>query len=159
MEELVKRGLFFCRFYLLLDIELEFAFELGGIIMEVVEIKKYCISKHKVKEDYPFGDVPICYRLKGKIFAQLYPYDDNFKITLKCTAETGQMFRMLFPQHVKAGYHCPPVQKHYWNTIQLSDFPDDVLLDMIDIAYDTVFNSFSKKMQKSILEDDEEYIL
>ncbi len=112
--------------------------------MNVVEIKKYCMSKHKAEEDYPFGDVPICYRLNGKIFAQLYPYEHDLKITLKCTVESGQMFRMLFPEQVKRGYHCPPVQQPYWNTIQISGFPDNVLLDMIDIAYDTVFNSFTK---------------
>ena len=30
--------------------------------MLVEDIKKYCLSKHKAYEDYPFGDVPICYR-------------------------------------------------------------------------------------------------
>ena len=55
------------------------------------------------------------------------------------------------------GYHCPPVQQPYWNTIFLSDFPDDELLNMIDLAYDTVFSKFSKKEQKRIL--DEEYLI
>lgn len=61
------------------------------------------------------------------------------------------MFRMLFPKYVKRGYHCPPVQQPYWNTIRLSDFPDNILLDMIVIAYDTVFNSFSKKCRNRFL--------
>ena len=55
--------------------------------------------------------------LNGKIFAQLYPYEHDLKITLKCTVESGQMFRMLFPEQVKRGYHCPPVQQPYWNTV------------------------------------------
>lgn len=46
---------------------------------------------------------------------------------------------------------CPPVQQPYWNTIFLDDFPDDELLNMIDLAYDTVFSKFSKKEQKRIL--------
>ncbi len=41
----------------------------------------------------------------------------------------------------------------YWNTIYLDDFPDEELLNMIDHAYETVFNSFSKKVQKQIMEE------
>ena len=43
------------------------------------------------------------------------------------------------------------MQQPYWNTIYLEDFPDEELLNMIDHAYDTVFHSFSKKVQKQIL--------
>ncbi|MEE0110260.1 MAG: MmcQ/YjbR family DNA-binding protein [Oscillospiraceae bacterium] len=49
------------------------------------EIKAYCLSKPKAYEDLPFGEVPICYKVNKKIFAQLYPD----KITLKCTAFSG----------------------------------------------------------------------
>lgn len=45
------------------------------------------------------------------------------------------------------------MQQPYWNTIYLEEFPDDELLDMINHAYDTVFHSFSKKVQGKILED------
>lgn len=120
--------------------------------MLVEDIKKYCISKHKAYEEFPFGDVPICYKLNGKIFAQIYPYPEDYKITLKCTADAGQFYRMIYPDKVVRGYHCPPVQQPYWNTIYLNDFSDEELLNMIDHAYETVFNSFSKKVQKQIME-------
>lgn len=35
----------------------------------------------------------------------------------------------------------------------LADFPDEELLNMIDHAYETVFTSFSKKVQKQIQEE------
>ena len=35
----------------------------------------------------------------------------------------------------------------------LDEFPDEELLNMIDHAYETVFHSFSKKVQKEILEE------
>ncbi len=119
--------------------------------MLVEDIKKYCLSKHKAYEEYPFGDVPICYKLNGKVFAQIYPYPEDYKITLKCTVDAGQFYRMVYPGKVVRGYHCPPVQQPYWNTIYLDDFPDEELLNMIDHAYDTVFSSFSKKVQKQIV--------
>ena len=119
--------------------------------MLVEDIKKYCLSKHMAYEEYPFGDVPICFKLNGKVFAQIYPYPEDYKITLKCTADAGQFYRMVYPGKVVRGYHCPPVQQPYWNTIYLDDFPDEELLNMIDHAYDTVFSSFSKKVQKQIV--------
>ena len=50
--------------------------------MNAEEIKKYCLGKHGAYETQPFGDVPICYKLNNKIFAQLYPYEHDYKITL-----------------------------------------------------------------------------
>ena len=117
------------------------------------QIKEYCLTKHKAYEDHPFGDIPICYKLNKKVFAQIYPNQWDYKITLKCAADAGQFYRMVYPDKVVRGYHCPPVQQPYWNTVYLDDFPDDELLNMIDHAYDTVLKSFSKKVQREILED------
>lgn len=121
--------------------------------MTVEDIKKYCLSKHKAYETYPFGDIPICYKLNNKVFAQIYPNKEDLKVTLKCTANAGQFYRSVYPDKVFRGYHCPPVQQPYWNTVYLDGFPDDELLNMIDHAYDTVLNSFSRKIQKQITED------
>lgn len=123
--------------------------------MELREIKEYCLSKYKSYEDYPFGDVPICYKLNKKVFAQIYPHQEDYKITLKCTREAGEFFRQAYPGVVVRGYHCPPVQQPYWNTIYLNDFPDEELMNMIDLAYDTVFQSFSKRIQEEILGEGE----
>lgn len=121
--------------------------------MELEEIKNYCKGKPYATEEFPFGDVPICYKLNGKIFAQLYPYEHDYKITLKCTVDAGQFYRAVYPQKVVRGYHCPPIQQPYWNTVYLDDFPDDELLNMIDLAYDMVLSKLSKKEKKAIMED------
>jgi len=101
--------------------------------MTAEDIKAYCLSKHKACEAYPFGKVPVCYKLNDKIFAQLYPDEGNYKITLKCTADAAQFYRMVYPDKIVEGYHCSKVQK--------------------DFAYDTVLHGFSKKVQKQILEE------
>lgn len=113
------------------------------------EIQAYCLAKPKACKTFPFGEVPICYKVKGKIFAQLYPD----KLTLKCTAFSGQMFRQAYPGIVVRGYHCPPVQQPYWNTIYLDRFPAEELPMMIDHAYETVVASFPKRIQKEILDE------
>ena len=117
--------------------------------MNVEAIKLYCLSKPKACEDLPFGELPICCKVNGKIFAQIYPD----KVTLKCTAFSGQMFRQAYPDVVVRGDHCPPVQQPYWNTIYLDRFPAEELPMMVDHAYETVVASFSRKVQREILED------
>ena len=116
--------------------------------MNQMEIGNYCLSKPHVEETYPFGQWPICYKVAGKIFAQLYPD----KITVKCTAFSGQAFRNAYPGVVVRGYHCPPVQQPYWNTIDLERFPHGELAIMIDHAYETVVSRLPKKVQQDIAE-------
>lgn len=106
----------------------------------------YCLSKPGAYEDHPFGDFPVCYKVRSKIFAQLYPD----KITLKCTAFSDEAFRQAYPGIVVRGYHCPPVQQPYWNTIDLSQFPAAELPMMIDHAYETVVNKLPKKVQQAL---------
>ena len=115
--------------------------------MESLEaIKSYCLGKAGAYEDHPFGDWPICIKVRGKIFAQIYPE----KLTLKCTAFSGEAFRAAYPGVVVRGYHCPPVQQPYWNTIDLKQFPQEELPMMIDHAYDTVVNGLPKKVRKEL---------
>ena len=118
--------------------------------MNEEQIRKYCLSKPAATETYPFGPVPVCYKLGGKIFAQLYPYPEDYKITLKCTREVGQTYRLVYPDWVRRGYHCPQVQQPYWNTVDLNRFPEDELVHLIDHAYDTVLSSFSKRVQREL---------
>lgn len=115
--------------------------------MNTEEIKAYCLAKSKTMETYPFGEWPICYKVMGKIFAQVYPD----MVTLKCTAFSGQMFRQAYPGVVVRGYHCPPVQQPYWNTIYLNKFPAEELPMMIDHAYETVVASLPKRVQREML--------
>lgn len=113
------------------------------------EILAYCLAKPGAYEDHPFGLWPVCCKVKGKLFAQLYAD----KITLKCTAFSGEAFRSAYPGVVVRGYHCPPVQQPYWNTIDLGRFPHEELPIMVDHAYETVVTGLSKKMQRELQED------
>lgn len=121
--------------------------------MNVNEIKEYCKNKKHAYLDYPFGDIPICVKLNKKIFAQIYPNANDYKITLKCDKIKGDFYRQIYPKVVVRGYHCPPVQQPYWNTIYINEIPEDELINMIDEAYEVVMNSFTKKVQKTLKEE------
>lgn len=41
------------------------------------EIIDYCLRKKGAYLDFPFGEIPICVKVKGKIFAQLYPKEND----------------------------------------------------------------------------------
>ena len=71
--------------------------------MRLEDIKAYSLKKWKAYEDHPFGDIPICYKLNGKVFAQIYPKQEDFKMTLKCTADAGQFYRQGYPGVVVGG--------------------------------------------------------
>lgn len=121
-------------------------------MMKSEEIIKYCCNKNKAYIDYPFGDIPICIKVNKKIFAQVYPLKQDYKITLKCESSLGDFYRQLYPGIVVRGYHCPPVQQPYWNTIFIDKLSNDELLNMIDQAYMQVIKSFPKKIQRQLLE-------
>lgn len=121
--------------------------------MQVEEIKQYCLSKNKAYIDYPFGDIPICFKVNKKLFAQLYPLENDYKITLKCNMLLAELYRKKYEGTVIKGYHCPSVQANYWNTVYIGrDVEDDVIIEMIDHSYEEVIKTFSKKIQKELLE-------
>lgn len=119
--------------------------------MNKEEITKYCLNKKKAYIDYPFGDIPICFKVNNKLFAQLYPLENDYKITLKCDVLLAELYRKQYKDIVVKGYHCPPIQASHFNTVYINKIDDKVLLEMIDHSYDIVVKSFSKKIQKEIL--------
>lgn len=121
--------------------------------MEASKILEYCLNKKGAYEDFPFGEIPICVKINNKIFAQIYPNSHDYKITLKCNPDSANFYRQIYPEIVTRGYHCPPVQQPFWNTIDLNHIPEEELLNMIDHAYEQVFLSFSKKIQKELNEE------
>jgi len=97
--------------------------------------------------------MPICVKVEKRLFAQMYPSKDDYKITLNCDMATGEIYRNLYPNIVVRGYHCPPIQQPYFNTVYLDGvIPDVELQKMIDHSYSTVVRKLPRKTQKELLE-------
>ena len=60
--------------------------------LDTEAIKEYCMNHPSVYETRPFGEYPICYRVMGKVFAQLDPQEKSYKITLKCEPEEANLY-------------------------------------------------------------------
>lgn len=115
------------------------------------EILDYCLEKKGAYQDYPFGDGTICVKVRKRIFAQLFHLNGEPMLTFNGDALTGDFYRKMYPNDVKRGYHCPPVQQPYFNTVNLSGgVPDEEILRMIDSSYQYVVSKLSKKVQKEL---------
>ncbi|MDD3214079.1 MAG: MmcQ/YjbR family DNA-binding protein, partial [Eubacteriales bacterium] len=103
--------------------------------MNTQDVLDYCLCKTGAYMNMPFGPDPICARIGKRIFAEISlvrPW-----VTLRCDPVYGQAMRAAYPEHIRRGYHCPPVQQPYSNTITLDGtVPEDCLREMIDHSYD-----------------------
>lgn len=117
--------------------------------MDIVSFREYCLSKPNVTESLPFDDNTLVFKLNGKMFA-LADIEPGESCNLKCDPERAIELRSEF-HSVNPGYH---MNKKHWNTVDLQGDVDDTLLkELIDHSYQLVFEKFSKKIQKELLNE------
>jgi len=124
------------------------------------EIVDICLALPGAYLDYPFGpDAAIC-KIKapsqeaGRIFAQVFTLKGEPTATFNCDRPAGEFYRQLYPGVVTRGYHCPPVQQPYFNTVKLNGgVPDEEILRMIEHAYQVVRAKLPKKAQQELEEN------
>lgn len=115
------------------------------------KILEYCLTKKGAYKDFPFGDETICVKVKNRIFAQLFYLNGEPMFTFNGDSLTGDFYRKMYPDDVKRGYHCPPVQQPYFNTVNLNgSVPDEEILRMTDGSYQYVVSKLTKKVQREL---------
>ena len=115
------------------------------------KILKYCLAKNGAYEDRPFGEGTTVVKVEKRIFAQLFFLKGVPMLTFNGDAMTGDFYRNTYPNDVKRGYHCPPVQQPYFNTVDLTgSVPDEEILRMLDSSYKYVVGKLPKKIQRKI---------
>lgn len=121
------------------------------------QVAEYCLSKKGAYLDYPFGPDSTIVKVgragerPGRIFAQIFTWKGRPSVTLNCDLMTGEFYRQLFPGEVVRGYHCPPVQQPYFNTMPLDGpVPDEMLLEMIEHSYRTVVGRLPRYVQREL---------
>ena len=112
---------------------------------------EYLLGKKGVTKDFQEEWNWIRYHISGKMFAAICRDDDNkpYYITLKLDPLEGNYLRKTY-EDIIPGYY---MNNTHLNSVKADgEVPDDVLKDMLDKAYKTVFESLTKKKQKEILE-------
>ena len=100
----------------------------------------------------PFGPECVCIRVgeHGPIFANFFL--PRGWVSFRCEMMQGQIWRSQFPGTVRRGYHCPPVQQPYNNTVTLDGtVPDSVLMDMLDHSYHRAVKTMTKARRLEVL--------
>ena len=99
----------------------------------------------------PFGPDSICIRIgeHGPIFLNLMPC--NNWASFRCEPQMGLIWRTQFPDTVRRGWHCPPVQQPYNNTVTLDGtVPDDILLAMLAHSYQRALRGLTKEKRRAL---------
>ncbi len=126
--------------------------------MTTEEIIAYCLGKPFAYMDHPFGPDSTIIKIKppnysARIFAQLFDLQGQPHATFCCDAVTGDFYRQIYPGIVVRGYHCPPVQQPYFNTLPLDGhITEEEIAGMIEHSYKAVTSKYPKYVQKVILE-------
>lgn len=121
------------------------------------EIIEYCMSKPGAFLDFPFGADCAVVKVRAargpsRIFAQVFTLKGVPKATFNCDILTGRFYREEYSGIVTRGYHCPPVQRPYFNTVDTESLPAEIITGMIDHSYSTVLSKLPKYAQKELAE-------
>ena len=116
--------------------------------MDIESLREYCLRKKSVREDFPFGDSTLVFKVRGKVFliARLdqSPLQFNIKSDPDKAIERREEFDAIRP-----GYH---MNKKHWNTIVLDGtLREKFLQEMIDESYALVVSALNLKDQKGLL--------
>lgn len=115
------------------------------------ELLAYCLQKKGAWLDHPFGPDFDVVKVKSRIFAQLFELGGVPQITLNGDAMTNDFYRQRFSAHIRRGYHCPPIQQPYFNTIDLTGgVPEEELRNMVDLSYRYVVGKLSRKLRQEL---------
>lgn len=99
-------------------------------IMDLEQLREYCLSKKDTEETLPFGPDTLVYKIKGKAFLLTGFEYSPLQFNVKCDPEYAQELREEYACIIP-GYH---MNKKHWNTIivdgslstkQLKQFIDD----------------------------------
>lgn len=121
--------------------------------MTGAEFRGRCLDKPCVSAYLPFGPSPVCFRVGGHIFAQLYDAADGCRVSLKCEPVRADFYRQQFPGVVVRGYHCPRRQQPYWNTLPLDGLEHDILLEMLDHAYTFTVSRLTRRERAALIDE------
>jgi predicted DNA-binding protein (MmcQ/YjbR family) len=106
-------------------------------------------------EDFPFGPETNVFKVKapsgateraGKVFALGDMEAVPLCISFKCDPELAPALRAANPG-ITAGYH---LNKRHWNTVDLSQVEEQMVLEMMEDSYDLVVAGLPRKQQEAL---------
>lgn len=115
--------------------------------MDLEQFREYCLSKPAAKEETPFGEDVLVFKVGGKMFALASLDDVPASANLKCDPDRALELRDRY-EEVQPGYH---MSKKHWNTVQIEGaIPNVEILQMIDHSYNLVVAGLPKAKRERL---------
>src|SRR6516225_5126659 len=100
--------------------------------MNIESLREYCLRKKSVREEFPFGDSTLVFKVKGKIFLIASLDQSPLQFNIKSDPDRAIERREEFDA-IRPGYH---MNKKHWNTILVDGtLRENFLHQMIDESY------------------------
>ena len=119
--------------------------------MTMQQLMEKALAMPAACAENPFGPESICIRIgkHGPIFLHLMP---GFNwVNMRCEPQMGMVWRHDYPTAVRRGWHCPPPQHPYNNTVVMDGtVPDGVLLAMLDHSYRRAYTTLTRARRKEL---------
>lgn len=114
------------------------------VIMNIEELREYCLSKKGVSESFPFDETTLVFKVMDKMFV-LTDLEGDLSINLKCDPDMANELREKYPA-VLPGYH---MNKEHWNTVMIDgSIPERLIREWIDHSYNLVIRQLPAGKRK-----------
>ena len=115
--------------------------------MNIEELREYCLHKKGVTEDFPFDEKTLVFKVLGKMFALCGLEHQPSRVNLKCDPERSIELREEYDGLIYGGYH---MSKKHWNTIEITNLPAQLIIELIDHSYDLVVKKMPVKLKNTL---------
>jgi predicted DNA-binding protein (MmcQ/YjbR family) len=116
--------------------------------MNIESLRAYCLAKKEAREEFPFGETTLVFKVRNKIFLLTGLDNAILQFNVKCDPEQAIEWREQYAA-VQPGYH---MNKKRWNTVTVDgSIPARILRQMIDDSYRLVVLSLPKKDQAGLV--------
>lgn len=110
-------------------------------MMNIEELREYCLLKKGVTESFPFDEDTLVFKVIDKAFLLTGISEKPVAFNVKCDPEKAIALREKHPC-VVPGYH---MNKKHWNTVVADGSVSEKLLkEWIDHSYDEVVKGLAK---------------
>jgi predicted DNA-binding protein (MmcQ/YjbR family) len=112
------------------------------------ELRRWCLARPAVTEEFPFGDQVSVFKVAGKMFALSSLRSRPLQVSVKCEPELADQLRLVYPA-IRPGYH---LNKRHWNTITLDgSLTDEMIFEMLEDSYDLVVAGMPRAKRRAVL--------
>ncbi|MAN58844.1 MAG: MmcQ-like protein [Flavobacteriaceae bacterium] len=115
--------------------------------MDIETFRAYCLSRKGVTESFPFDAHTLVFKVMGKMFALCALEKVPVFVNLKCDPDWALQLREAHDGRIYGAYH---MSKTMWNSVEITQLPNDLVLRLVDHSYELVVKGLTKKLRTEL---------